>query len=147
MSGEYLLPRRPGVPMVNRRLVRFGAIAVLPLLALTLSSCVGGLPVTVTSVSGILEPTNPGPPGPTQPAERVEFTVSAYTYGSPNPLLCLIDVYHNGTMVGTTLATIGSEAGTATARGFQVSDPVEVNLPSPFDGTPSDATVSCTAKV
>ena len=134
------------MPMVKRRLVRFGAIAVFPLLALMFSSCVGGLPVTVTSVTGILEPTNPGPPGPPQPAERVDFTVSGYTYGSANPLVCLIDVYQNGTMVGSTLATIGSEAGTATVEGFEVSDPVEVNLAAPFNGTPSNATVSCVTK-
>ena len=134
------------MPMVKRRLVRFGAIAVSPLLALMLSSCVGGLPVIVTSVTGILEPTNPGPPGPPQPAERVDFTVNGYTYGSPNPLVCLIDVYQNGTMVGTTLATIGSEAGTATAGGVDISDPVEVTLAAPFNGTPSDASVHCSTK-
>jgi hypothetical protein len=115
-------------------------------LALLLTSCVGGLPVTVTSVTGILEPGNPGLTSGGIPGERVDFTVSGYTYGSPNPLICLIDVYQNGAMVGTTLATIGSEAGTATAAGVEESDPVEVNLPSPFDGTPSDATVSCITK-
>ena len=89
------------MPMVKRRLVRFGAIAVFPLLALMLSSCVGGLPVTVTSVTGTLQAYNPAIASGGIPSERVDFTVGDYAYGSTNPLVCLIDVYQNGVMVGT----------------------------------------------
>jgi hypothetical protein len=132
--------------MTKRSLVRLSAMSACPLLALILSSCVGGLPVTVTSVTGTWEPGNPGTTSGGVPAERVDFTVGGYTYGSPNPLVCLIDVYHKGVMVGSTLATIGSTAGTARAGGVKESDPVEVDLSSPFHGNPSDATVSCMTK-
>ena len=93
----------------------------------------------MTAVTGTPEPYNPATASSGIPAEQVDFTVSDYTYGS-GPLVCLIDVYHSGALVGTTLATFGSEAGTSTPGGVQESDAVDVNLPSPFDGTPSDAT-------
>jgi len=91
----------------------------------------------------MLEPANPGIASGGIPAERVDFTVRGYAYGSSNPLTCHIDVYHNGAMVGSTIATIGSAAGTATTGGVKDSVPVEVDLPSPFDGSPSDASVRC----
>jgi len=132
--------------MVKRRLVRFGAIAASSLLALMLSSCVGGLPVTVTSVTGTLQAYNPAIASGGIPSERVDFTVGDYAYGSTSPLVCLIDVYQNDVMVGATLATIGSEAGTATAGGVQESDVVGTSSPSPFNGTPADAKVNCITK-
>ena len=131
--------------MVKRRLVRFGAIAVFPLLALVLSSCVGGLPVTITSVTGTWQAAPPGPAFGGVPSERVDFTVGDYTYGSTT-LVCLVDVRQDGQLVGSELVTFGSEAGTATLRGVEESDVVGTSLPSPFNGTPSDAMVSCSTK-
>jgi len=119
-----------------------GAVSACCLLALALSSCIGGLPVTVNSVTGTLEPYNPATASSGIPAEQVDFTVSDYIFGS-SPLVCLVDVYHSGAFVGTTVATVGSEAGTSVPGGVDESIAVEVDLPSPFDGTPADATVHC----
>ena len=127
--------------LAQRRLVQLGAVSVGCLLAMALSSCVGSLPVTVNAVTGTLEPYNPATRSSGIPAEQV-FTVGDVTFGSTN-LVCLIDVRHDGVMVGTALATIGYRAGTSTPRGVDESVAVDVSLPSPFDGTPSDATVSC----
>jgi hypothetical protein len=131
--------------MAMRGAVRLGAISACSLLALALTSCVGGLTVTVNSVTGALEPYNPATASSGVPAEQVDFTVSDYTSGS-SPIVCLIDVYQNGAMVGTTLATFGSGARTSTSGGVQESDAVDISSPSPFDGTPSDATVGCVTK-
>jgi hypothetical protein len=127
-----------------RRLVRLGAIGACSLSALALSSCVGGLPVTVNSVTGTLEPYNPQFGNQGIPAEQIDFTVGNYTGSSE--LVCLIGVRHAGQLVGWTLATFGSRAGTSTSGGVDESVAVDINLPSPFDGAPSDATVGCIAR-
>ena len=103
------------------------------------------MPVTVNSVTGTWQAYNPATASGGIPSERVDFTVGDYTYGS-TAVVCLVDVRHDGQLVGSVLATIGSEAGTATAVGVQESDVVGISLPSPFNGVPSDSTVSCVTK-
>lgn len=129
----------------HRRLVRLGAVGAVAALALALSGCTGGLPTTVTSVTGTLEPYLPTLGDQGIPAEQVNFTVDDYSYGSAD-LVCLIGVRYDGNLVGSTLVTIGSEVGTPSQGGVGEVDEsvaVEVDLPSPFDGTPSDASVGC----
>ena len=133
-----------GWPVAKRRLVRLGAMCACSLSALALTSCIGGLPVTVTSVTGTLEPYNPQFGNQGIPAEQVDFTVGDYT-GSTD-LICLIGVYHVGQLVGSTIATFGSQGGTSTPGGVDKSVAVEISLPSPFDGAPSDAKVGCIAR-
>ena len=111
--------------MSNRPLVRLGAISAWSLLALALSSCgsSSGLPLTVTSVTGTWQAAPPGPAFGGIPSERVDFTLGDYTYGS-TAVVCLVNVRHEGQLVGTDHVTIGSEAGTAAPRGVQESDVV-----------------------
>ena len=126
--------------------VRLGTAGCLAFLGLMLSSCQdngsGGLPVTVNSVSGTLEPYNPMLSSHPIPAERVNFTVGNYDFGSRS-LACQISVRRSGKLIGSTQVTFGSRAGTPSARGVRESDDVGVNLVNPFNGTPSDAIVSC----
>jgi hypothetical protein len=128
----------------RKGLPRLGLVAGGTLLAMALSSCVGGLPVTVNSVTGTLEPYNPQTGDQGIPAEQVDFTVGDYTFGSSD-LWCLIGVHHDGQLVGSTFVEFGSRTGTPSPGGVEESDPVNVSLSSPFNGTPSDATVGCVA--
>ncbi len=136
------------VRLRHRRLVRLGAGGTIALLALALSGCTGGLPTMVTSVTGTLEPYLPTLGDQGIPAEEVDFTVDDYSYGSAD-LVCLVGVRYDGNLVGSTLVTFGSKAGTptpGTAGEVEESVDVEVDLPSPFKGTPSDASVGCVTR-
>lgn len=132
----------------HRRLVRLGAVGSIAVLALALAGCTGGLPTTVTSVTGTLEPYLPTLGDQGIPAEQVDFTVDDYSYGSAD-LVRLVGVRYDGNLVGSTLVTFGSEAGTPTPGAVGEVDEsvaVEVTVPSPFKGTPSDASVGCVTK-
>jgi hypothetical protein len=134
--------------MAKRRLVRLGAIGACSLLALALTSCLSPVRVTVDSVTGQDAPYNPDPTMPPKlvPAELVKFTATDFFTSPSNPLVCTIDVYEAGAMVGTDLVAFGYLAGAPTPSGVQYSDLINITSQLPFDGTPSDATVSCMSK-
>jgi hypothetical protein len=115
--------------------------------ALALSSCTGGLAVTVTSVTGTLEPYNPALRSSGVPAEQVDFTVGDYAFGSAG-LVCLISVRDAGQLVGSAIVTFGSRGGTPVSGALQQvaeSVAVDITLPSPCNGPPFDASAGCGA--
>lgn len=133
--------------VAKRRLVRLGAIGACSLLALALTGCLSPVKVTVDSVTGQDAPYNPNPMKPPTlvPAELVRFTAANFFTGPSNPLVCTIDVFQGGATVGTDQVAFGYLAGTTTPSGVQYSDLINITSQLPFDGTPTDATVSCSS--
>lgn len=96
--------------------------------------------VTVTSVSAVVQPKSPLTAKKGTPAERVSFTVSS-VHGT---LSCRVDVLRSGQVVGSKVADIGSPARDSAS----VTESVEVEgiQGGTFAGTPSDASVVCSAR-
>ncbi|MGO8825444.1 MAG: hypothetical protein ACLQU9_09410 [Acidimicrobiales bacterium] len=99
----------------------------------------GGADAAVASVSAVVQPKSPLS-AKAAPAERVTFRVSS----GHGPLSCTIEVFHAGRVVGSTVAQIGSSAAGAASSTDSVA--VEGIKGGTFAGTPSDATVVCSAR-
>ncbi len=99
----------------------------------------GSAEAQVSSVSAVVQPKSPLS-AKAAPAERVTFRVSS----GHGPLSCKIDVLRSGQVVGSAVTQIGSSA-TDSASGTE-SVAVEGIHGGTFAGTPSDASVVCSAR-
>jgi hypothetical protein len=114
----------------------------VPTTSSTTTSAPLPMQVSVTSVHSVLTPYLPGGGADAGiPAEEVTFIVTGVD-PTEQMIRCSVEVLQNGTVVGDSTMVAGATASAQVATSALSTDVFSLSVPT-FNGTPSDADVTC----